>query len=231
MGRGQEQAGVGVAQQPLQRAGAQVAAAAGGPQGQGADLEGGLAGEQLGPGHAPVVGHRVGVGRPGDGGEQGRPGRVQPHAHLPHRLLHPGQLGQALPEALVAAPGQAVGHMPERRLGRAQEHAGERRPRPVRPDQEVGRHREPGGDHALRRDLQLVDGQGVAAGGPHAHRLPVAKDPDAPLRPRHKEPDRLPAAVGLDRRRQEQVGGPRPAGEERLGPRQTVATPWQGGSR
>jgi hypothetical protein len=116
-----------------------------------------------------------------------------------------------------------------RRLGRAQEDAGERRPRPVRPDQEVDRHREPGGDHALGRDLQLVDGQGVAAGGPHAHRLPVAQDPDAPLRPRDQEPDRLPAAVGLDRRRQEQVGGPWPAGEEGLGPRQAVTAARQRG--
>src|SRR3712207_7371749 len=50
VGGGQEQAGVGVAQQPLQRPGAQVAAAAGGAQGQGADLQGGLATEQLGRG-------------------------------------------------------------------------------------------------------------------------------------------------------------------------------------
>ena len=229
MGGGQQQAGVGVAQQPLQRSGAQVPAAAGGPQGQGADLQGGLAGEQLGPGHAAVVGDRVGVGRPGDRGQQGRPGRVQPHPHLPHRLLHARQLGQGLPEALVAPPGQALGDMAEGGLGGAEEDAGERRPRPVRPDQEADRHGEAHGDHALGRDLQLVDGQGIAAGGPHAHRLPVAEHPHAPFGTRHQEADRLPAGLGLDRRRQEQVGGPRPAGEEGLGARQPVAAPRQRG--
>jgi hypothetical protein len=223
----QQQAGVGVAQQPLQRAAAQVAAAARGPQREGADLQRRLADEQLGGRHAAVVGHRVGVGRPAHRRVEGRAGGVKPHAHLPHRLLHAGKLRQHLAEALVAPLREPADDMAVGGLGGPQEDAGERRPRPVGAHQEADRDRETTVDHALRRDLQVVDRQDVAAGRPHAHRLPVAEHPNTPLRPRDQEADRLAVAVGLHRGRQEQVGRPRPAGEERLGPCQAPAAAGQ----